>query len=53
MFDRWRLRGYASGEGIALGVHTEQLDLDDWIDVTVPGDVHQALITAGQIPDPF
>jgi hypothetical protein len=47
MFDRC-----APGEGVMLGAYAEMLDTDDWIDVAVPGDVHQALIAAGRIPDP-
>jgi beta-mannosidase len=53
VFDRWKLKDYAPGEGVALGVFTEQFDLDDWIDVSAPGDVHQALVAAGRITDPF
>ena len=53
MLDRWKLKEYAPGEGIALGVYIVQFDSDDWIDVAIPGDVHQALITAGRIPDGY
>ena len=53
MFDSWKLWDYAPGEGVSLGVFGEQFDVDDWIDVEVPGDVHRALIAAGRIPDPF
>ena len=53
MFDLWKLKDYAPGEGIALGAFAEQLDTAGWINVPVPGDVHQALIAAGRIPDPF
>ena len=53
MFQHWKLKDYAPGEGIALAIFSEQVEIDDWIDVSVPGDVHQALITAERIPDPF
>ena len=53
MFDHCKLKDYAPGEGVALGAFAEQFDSDGWIDVAVPGDVHQALICAGRIPDPF
>jgi beta-mannosidase len=53
MFDRWKLKDFAPGEGVVLGAYAEMFDTDDWIDVAVPGDVHHALIAAGRIPDPF
>jgi beta-mannosidase len=49
----WRLRDYAPGEGVALGAFAESFHGEDWIQVPVPGCVHQALIDAGRIPDPF
>lgn len=53
MFDRWKLKDFAPGEGVAGKVFTEQFDTSDWIDISTPGDVHQALIDAGCIEDPF
>jgi beta-mannosidase len=53
MFGPFKLKDFAPGEGIALGAFAGQFDTGDWIDVPVPGDVHQALIAAGRIPDPF
>lgn len=53
MFDRWQLKDYAPGEGASLGAFREQFDSRDWLDIPVPGDVHQALLTAGRIRDPF
>ena len=53
MFDPWKLKDFAPGEGAASGVLAEPFDTTDWLDVAVPGDVHQALIAAGRIPDPF
>ena len=53
MLYKWKLEDFAPGEGIKLGANTEWFDTGDWIDVTVPGDVHQALMAARRIPDPF
>ncbi len=51
--EAWRLRDYAPGEGKTLGAQMESISTEDWIDVSVPGDVHRALASAGRIPDPF
>jgi beta-mannosidase len=53
VFDLWKLQDFAPGEGVARNVYTEQFDTSDWIDISVPGDVHQALVEAGRIEDPF
>src|SRR3989454_6670509 len=53
MFDLWKLQDFALGEEVARQVFTEQFDTSDWIDITAPGDVHQALIEAGRLEDPF
>ena len=53
MFDDWRLTDFAPGQGETLGAHAEEFDTSTWIHVAVPGDVHQALVAAGRIPDPF
>lgn len=53
MFDLWKLQDFAPGEGVARQVFTEQFDTSAWIDITAPGDVHQALIEAGRLEDPF
>ncbi len=53
MFDLWKLKDFASGEGLARQVFSEQFDTSDWIDITVPGDVHQSLLEAGRLADPF
>src|SRR5436309_14279956 len=53
VFDRWKLKDFAPGEGVAGRVFGEQFDTSDWIDITAPGDVHQALLEAGRIEDPF
>ena len=53
MFELWKLQDFAPGEGSAAGAHSEEYNDSAWIDVTVPGDVHQALVAAGRIEDPF
>jgi hypothetical protein len=53
VFNLWKLNDFAPGEGVARKVFTEQFDTSDWIDITAPGDVHQALIEAGRIEDPL
>jgi beta-mannosidase len=53
VFDLWKLQDFARGEGEACTVFAEQIDTSNWIDIRVPGDVHQALIEAGRIEDPF
>ena len=53
MFDLWKLKDFAPGEGLNRKIFAEQVDMDGWIDITAPGDVHQALIEAGRIEDPF
>ncbi len=53
MFDLWKLKDFAPEEGLMLRAFAEQFDTSEWIDITAPGDVHQALIEAGRIEDPF
>ena len=54
MFDRWKLKDFAPGEGRSLGAFTEHFTMDDeWIDISAPGDVYQALTAAGRIQNPF
>ncbi|MFL5654354.1 MAG: glycoside hydrolase family 2 protein, partial [Ktedonobacteraceae bacterium] len=53
MFDLWKLQDFPPGEGLARKVFAEQFDISDWINITAPGDVYQALIEAGRIEDPF
>ncbi|MBX3080546.1 MAG: glycoside hydrolase family 2 protein [Anaerolineae bacterium] len=53
MFNAWKLADFAPGQGVAAGANTESFDHANWIDVSVPGDVHRALIAAGRIPDPY
>ncbi len=51
--ERWRLKDFAPGERESLRAFSDDYDTAGWIDVSVPGDVHQALIAAGRIPDPY
>jgi beta-mannosidase len=53
VLDFGKLRDFAPGEGVAAGAFAERFDTSDWIDVSVPGDVHRALVAAGRIEDPF
>ena len=53
MFDLWKLKDFAPGEGVTHKVFTEQVETDDWLDIPAPGDVHQTLIDAGRLKDPF
>ncbi len=53
MFDHWKLQDYAPGAGTQAGAFQEAFDDTAWIDIPAPGDVHQALIDAGRIEDPF
>ena len=54
MFDHWKLKDFAPGEGRALGAFTEHYTMDDeWIAISAPGDVYQALTATGRIQDPF
>lgn len=53
MFDQWKLRDYAPGEGFTAGAFKDRLDVTHWLAVPVPGDVHSALLAAGRIGDPF
>jgi beta-mannosidase len=53
MFEQWKLKDYAPGDGVVAGAFKEILDDAGWLDVAVPGDVHTALISSGRIDDPF
>ena len=47
------VRDYAPGEGLAAGAASAGMPAEGWVPVTVPGDVHTALMAAGRIEDPF
>ncbi len=53
MFELWKLQDFAPGEGVERGAFKEQFQADNWLDIAVPGDVHQTLIENGRIADPF
>jgi hypothetical protein len=53
VFDSAKLKDFALGEGVAAGASAELFDTSGWIDASVPGDVHRALMAAGRIEDPF
>ena len=53
MFGQWKLQYFDPGQGKAAGAQLAEYDHSAWIDVDVPGDVHQALMAAGVIEDPF
>jgi len=49
----WKLQGLEPGQGAALGAHRGDFDDGEWLPVMVPGDVHRALVAAGELPEPF
>jgi beta-mannosidase len=53
MFGRARLKDFAPGEGVRAGAFQERFDEEAWIPISVPGDVHRALLDAGRIENPF
>jgi beta-mannosidase len=53
VFDSAKLKDFAPGEGVAAGAPAELFETSGWIDASVPGDVHRALMAAGRIEDPF
>jgi beta-mannosidase len=53
MFESWKVQDFAPGEGREPGAFKEDFPDQGWLDISVPGDVHRALISAGRIPDPF
>ena len=42
--DRGQLNDFAPGEAVTFGAFADQHYSEDWINVDVPGDVHQALV---------
>jgi beta-mannosidase len=53
LVDTALIRDFAPGEGTAAGAAASEHPSDGWIEVSVPGDVHRALIDAGRIEHPF
>ncbi len=53
MFETWKLKDFAPGEGREHGAFKEDYPDQNWLEIAVPGDVHRALVDAGRLPDPF
>lgn len=53
MFETWKLKDFGVGEGKAQAAFQLDYDDRDWLDISVPGDIHRTLMAAGRIPDPF
>ncbi|MFN8524664.1 MAG: glycoside hydrolase family 2 protein [Chloroflexota bacterium] len=53
MFDSWLACDFEPGAGLAAGAAAADCDTAGWVTVPCPGDLHQALVAAGRIPDPF
>jgi beta-mannosidase len=49
----WKLEGFEPGRGAAEGAHRPDFADGGWTPITVPGDVHRALVAAGKLPEPF
>src|SRR5512138_3511896 len=49
----WLMKDYAPGIGIAKGVQLPGQTPRDCLKASVPGTVRQALLAAGEIPDPY
>ena len=53
MFETGKLIDFAPGEGEQARAFAADHRDGDWLEVRVPGDVHTALLAAGQLRDPF
>jgi beta-mannosidase len=53
VFETWRLHDFAPGAGLTAGAHDAGFADDDWLPISVPGDVHRTLLAAGRIEDPY
>lgn len=49
----WRLWGDAPGSGERVQVFAPDYNDQDWLPISVPGDVHTALVQAGRLPEPY
>jgi hypothetical protein len=45
ILDSCKLNGYAPGESGKLGAYADQFDVNSWIDLQVPGDIHRTVLT--------
>lgn len=53
VLNHWRVKDFDLGQGAAETIMSADLSDQDWIDAALPGDIYQALHTAGRLPDPF
>ena len=53
MFEHARLKDFAPGDGGLVGAFQERFDEEGWIPISVPGEVHRALLDAGRIEGSF
>jgi beta-mannosidase len=53
VLDRARLADFAPGLGEAAGAFRSDFDDSSWLELTLPTDVHTALVDAGRIPEPY
>jgi beta-mannosidase len=51
--ERGRLADFDPGTGVAAGAFRGDFDDASWLELTLPTDVHTALIDAGSIPEPY
>ncbi|MFN8530517.1 MAG: glycoside hydrolase family 2 TIM barrel-domain containing protein [Anaerolineae bacterium] len=49
----WQLKGYFETAWRARGAHRPNRDPHGWMEAAVPGSVHDDLLRAGEIPDPY
>jgi beta-mannosidase len=47
------VRDFDPGGGLASGAAEPGAPAEGWMEATVPGDVHRALVAAGRLPEPF
>jgi beta-mannosidase len=47
------IRDFVPGKGLAEGAAAADHQAPGWVAVSVPGDVHSALVASGRLPDPF
>jgi beta-mannosidase len=54
MFGTWLFHDFAPGDGERAGAHTASLEnVEAWLPIAVPGDVHRMLIEAGRLENPY
>lgn len=50
-FDNWMVAHFEPGAGEQSGAAGAEMPEGDWLSVTLPGDIHEALLAAGAIPE--